>query len=86
MTSGAQQREGRLVGVHQARQLAQHQPDDVLRTRIYLSNVQGWEPVAHEHGRVFAEIRPVNTTVQAVALIGGEYLVEIEPRRLRVNR
>ncbi len=52
--------------------------DDVLRTRIYLSNVQDWEPVAREHGRVFAEIRPVNTMVQAGALIGSGYLVEIE--------
>ncbi len=52
--------------------------DDVLRTRIYLRDVADWESVAREHGRVFAEIRPANTMLQAGALIGREYLVEIE--------
>ena len=52
--------------------------EDVLRTRIYLCNVADWESVAREHGRVFGDIRPVNTMVQAGALVGSGYLVEIE--------
>jgi aryl-alcohol dehydrogenase-like predicted oxidoreductase/enamine deaminase RidA (YjgF/YER057c/UK114 family) len=52
--------------------------EDVVRTRIYLRDVADWEAVAREHGRVFAAIRPVNTLVQAGALVGEGYLVEIE--------
>ena len=52
--------------------------EDVVRTRIYITRVDDWERVAREHGRVFADIRPVNTLVAVAALIGSEYLVEIE--------
>jgi enamine deaminase RidA (YjgF/YER057c/UK114 family) len=50
---------------------------DVVRTRIYIRNVADWEPVALVHGQRFGSILPANTMVQA-ALIGDEYLVEIE--------
>jgi aryl-alcohol dehydrogenase-like predicted oxidoreductase/enamine deaminase RidA (YjgF/YER057c/UK114 family) len=56
--------------------------DDVARTRVYLRDVADWEPVAREHGRVFGQIRPVNTMVQAGALVGGAYRVEIEAEAL----
>lgn len=51
--------------------------EDVVRTRIYLRDVAQWEPVSRAHGRVFGEIRPANTLVQAGDLI-GDYEVEIE--------
>ena len=51
--------------------------EDVVRTRIYLRNVEEWEPVARVHGERFGTIRPANTLVQAL-LVGGEYLVEME--------
>jgi aryl-alcohol dehydrogenase-like predicted oxidoreductase/enamine deaminase RidA (YjgF/YER057c/UK114 family) len=51
--------------------------EDVVRTRIYLSDVAKWEPVSRAHGRVFCDIKPANTLIQAGALI-GEYEVEIE--------
>jgi enamine deaminase RidA (YjgF/YER057c/UK114 family) len=51
---------------------------DVVRTRIYITDKTQWEPVAREHGRVFADIRPVNTLVEVSGLIGNSYLVEIE--------
>ncbi|MEZ4673826.1 MAG: RidA family protein [Caldilineaceae bacterium] len=51
--------------------------DDVVRTRIYLRNVEQWEPVARVHGERFGTIRPANTLVQAL-LVGEEYLVEME--------
>lgn len=51
--------------------------EDVVRTRIFISNVEHWEPVARVHGRRFGHIRPANTLVEA-RLIGAEYLVEIE--------
>lgn len=51
--------------------------EDVVRTRVYVSNIAHWEPVARVHGERFGEIRPVNTLVEA-KLVGAEYLVEIE--------
>jgi enamine deaminase RidA (YjgF/YER057c/UK114 family) len=51
--------------------------EDVVRTRIYLSDVSKWEPVSRAHGRVFGDIKPANTLIQAGALI-GDYEVEIE--------
>ena len=51
--------------------------DDVYRTRIFVSDVAHWEPVARAHGERFDAIRPANTLVQA-RLIGSGYLVEIE--------
>ena len=51
--------------------------EDVVRTRIYISRAENWEPVARVHGERFAAILPVNTLVEA-RLIGDEYLVEME--------
>ena len=52
--------------------------EDVIRTRVYLSDVNDWEPVARAHGRAFAGIMPANTMLQVGALIGQGYRVEIE--------
>jgi aryl-alcohol dehydrogenase-like predicted oxidoreductase/enamine deaminase RidA (YjgF/YER057c/UK114 family) len=51
--------------------------DDVVRTRVYLRDVDKWEPVSRAHGRVFSGILPVNTLLQAGNLV-GDYEVEIE--------
>lgn len=50
---------------------------DVVRTRVYVSDVKHWKPVARVHGERFQDIRPANTLVEA-RLVGDEYLVEIE--------
>jgi aryl-alcohol dehydrogenase-like predicted oxidoreductase/enamine deaminase RidA (YjgF/YER057c/UK114 family) len=50
---------------------------DVVRTRVYVRDLAEGEPVARAHGARFAAITPANTLVQA-ALVGDEYLVEIE--------
>lgn len=51
--------------------------EDVVRTRIFVSDLAHWEPVARVHGERFGHIQPANTLVQA-SLVGHEYLVEIE--------
>ena len=51
--------------------------DDVVRTRIFVSDMAHWEPVARAHGERFRAIQPANTLVEA-RLVGSEYLVEIE--------
>jgi aryl-alcohol dehydrogenase-like predicted oxidoreductase/enamine deaminase RidA (YjgF/YER057c/UK114 family) len=51
--------------------------EDVVRTRIYLRDAAQWEPVSRAHGRVFGEVLPANTLIEAGNLI-GDYEVEIE--------
>ena len=51
--------------------------NDIVRTRVYVSDIAHWEAVARVHGRRFAAIRPANTLVEA-RLVGPEFLVEIE--------
>jgi len=51
--------------------------EDVIRTRIYIHNIEDWEAVSRAHGERFKHIRPTNTLVQS-GLIGDGYKVEIE--------
>jgi enamine deaminase RidA (YjgF/YER057c/UK114 family) len=51
--------------------------DQVVRTRIFIRNVNQWEPISRAHGDRFKDIQPANTMVKA-EIIGDEYLVEME--------
>jgi len=51
--------------------------EEVVRTRIYIKNMTDWESIARAHGERFKNIQPANTMIKA-ALIGEEYLVEME--------
>jgi enamine deaminase RidA (YjgF/YER057c/UK114 family) len=51
---------------------------DVVRTRMYVTDVSEWEKVAAVHGAVFGDIRPATTIVEVAKLIDAEALIEIE--------
>lgn len=52
--------------------------EDVVRTRMYVTDIDDWQAVVRAHGTVFGHIRPASTLVCVAALIGPEFSVEIE--------
>jgi enamine deaminase RidA (YjgF/YER057c/UK114 family) len=51
---------------------------DVVRTRIYVTDIAHWQDIGRAHGEAFAEIRPASTMVEVSRLIDPDLLVEIE--------
>src|SRR3954453_9783362 len=52
--------------------------EQVIRTRMFVTNVSKWEEVARVHGEVFGEIRPATSIVEVAKLIDAEAQIEIE--------
>jgi enamine deaminase RidA (YjgF/YER057c/UK114 family) len=84
--------DGRIVGIGdpavQTRQVLENirialekagaRLDDVVRTRIYVTDISRWEAVGRVHGEYFGGIRPATSMIEVRALIEPDILVEIE--------
>jgi enamine deaminase RidA (YjgF/YER057c/UK114 family) len=52
--------------------------EDVIRTRIYVTNIDDWSAIGKAHGEVFRNIKPATTMVEVKSLIDPNFVVELE--------
>jgi enamine deaminase RidA (YjgF/YER057c/UK114 family) len=76
-TAGAQARRALAIVVASIEALG-GKASDVVRTRIYLTDIDHWKEVGEVHGEIFGATRPATTLVQVARLIDPAALVEIE--------
>jgi enamine deaminase RidA (YjgF/YER057c/UK114 family) len=75
--AGAQARQA-LANIRAALERAGARIEDVVRTRIFVTDITQWEPIGRAHGEVFGQVRPATAMVEVRRLIDPDMLVEIE--------
>ena len=60
--------------------------EDVIRTRMFVTNIAEWEKAARAHSQFFKDIKPATTMVQVSKLINDELLIEIEATAIISNK
>jgi len=80
--AGAQTREALRI-VKQALERAGFTLADVVRTRMFVTDISRWEEIGRAHGEVFGDVRPASSMLQVAALIDPAMLVEIEADAVR---
>jgi enamine deaminase RidA (YjgF/YER057c/UK114 family) len=67
-----------LRNIRSALERAGARIEDVVRTRVYVTDIARWEEIGRAHGEVFRDVRPASTLVEVKRLVDPDMLVEIE--------